>query len=113
MAIAYKWTCSACGASNAAGTDKCARCGINAITSTAEIERQRQGKPELPKAPPLPQPKRFVAGLAGVATLAGVAMERFTAPPMLYWYIGMGLAVGGGLTVFAMLRGRNAKQHDT
>ena len=41
MAIAYNWTCSACGVTNAAGTDQCHACGHSAVTSAAEIERQR------------------------------------------------------------------------
>jgi hypothetical protein len=105
MAIAYDWTCSACGMGNAAGADICIRCGVSAITSAAEIE-QRQGASRGP-TPQSPEPRRLsksqkrIAYVSSLVVLAGIAMERFTIPPMTYWYIGVGLIILGGIPLFA------------
>jgi hypothetical protein len=39
MTIGYNWTCTACGAPNAAGTDICCQCRSNAVTSAFEIQK--------------------------------------------------------------------------
>src|ERR1700733_12683914 len=113
MAIGYNWVCTACGATNAEGTSKCATCGSNAITSAFEIEQRASLKPvsELPSvnAPPLNKFRRFILGTCIVMVLIGVFLERPTVPPMLAWYIGVGLMALGGLPLLlfaASLRAR-------
>jgi hypothetical protein len=117
MAIAYDWTCSACGAANRAGIDACSRCGGNAITSAAEIERRKapqSASPLEPQTSPLRQPYKFIAACGFIAAIAGFALERFTFPPSTVWYAGISLIVGGGIVVVAMLAVQKRRsQHDT
>lgn len=104
MAITYDWTCTACGAANAAGVDVCTKCGSNAITSAEEIEQRAKGPPaESPKYPPLPQTQKFLAACCLFAVLAGAILERFTFPPMTVWYISIALMVAGGLPLWVIL----------
>jgi hypothetical protein len=101
MAIDYNWVCTACGATNAAGTSNCAKCRSNAITSGFEIEQRSSPKPasELPigNSPPLSRFRKLFLGTCLVMVTSGVLLERPTVPPMLAWYIGVGLMAVGGL----------------
>jgi hypothetical protein len=36
--------------------------------------------------------------------IAGVVLERFTAPTMPLWWVALAMAVGAGLPLFAMLK---------
>jgi hypothetical protein len=38
VAIAYAWSCTFCGGSNAAGTDNCANCGRSAVARGIDVE---------------------------------------------------------------------------
>jgi hypothetical protein len=103
MAIAYNWTCTACGVANVAGVDVCAKCGSNAITSAEEIDQRAKGKPAaLPKYPPLPQPQKFLAACCLFAVIVGAILERFTFPPMTVWYASIALMVAGGVPLWVI-----------
>ncbi|MBK7685683.1 MAG: hypothetical protein IPJ25_06425 [Rhodocyclaceae bacterium] len=39
-----------------------------------------------------------------VVMIAGVVLERFTAPTMTLWWVVSAMAVGAGLPLFAMLK---------
>ena len=113
MAIDYNWVCTACGATNEAGTSNCPKCRSNAITSAFEIEQRSSLKPasELPivNSPPLGRFRRLFLVTCLVMVIIGVLLERPTVPPMLAWYIGVGLMVVGGLPLLlfaATIRGR-------
>ena len=104
MVIAYNWTCSACGNANAAGSDVCAKCGINAVTSAEDIERHKQGAvAPTAQAPAMRQPHRFLAAGAGLVAIAGAVLERFTFPTMALWYVSLVLMAGGVLALWAVL----------
>jgi len=51
MTISYNWTCTACGAPNAAGSDICCQCRSNAVTSAFEIhERAKDRRVDQPRS---------------------------------------------------------------
>ena len=127
MAIPYIWRCSACDASNPAGSDKCAACGINAITTGREI-RLRAKVPQgptvvseepaeietSPPSAPLPEPKKTIAMVCGGIALAGLILERFTFPTMAAWYIAIGMIAVGGISVWVIVAAhKGAQKHDT
>jgi hypothetical protein len=89
MAIGYNWTCTACGAANATGTDTCRQCGSNAITSASEIETGTNARRE----PSLSVAERFLVGLLGVVAVAGAALFWIFNPLEVAWWVGIGLFV--------------------
>jgi hypothetical protein len=112
MAIDYNWVCTNCGATNAAGTSDCVKCGSGAIISGFEIEARASG--DLPKgvgtlnSPPISKFRKLLIVSCTVMFIVGVLLERPTVPPMLLWYIGIGLMTLGvvPLTLVALLRPR-------
>jgi hypothetical protein len=87
MAIGYDWTCTACGAPNAAGTASCRTCGCPAMTSGFESDAWRKGD----RSPPLSTPKRVLLLCWCIALVTGVSLERATVPPDTVWYLGISL----------------------
>jgi hypothetical protein len=71
MAISYNWTCTACGAANAAGSDICCECGSNAVTSAFEINKaandQRKEQPRGKTQDRLHRPLLLFLGLYLIA----------------------------------------------
>jgi hypothetical protein len=91
MAISYNWTCTACGATNPAGTTSCGTCGANAIIAAVEIGVR-----------PLGRAKRLALGCCLAAIVVGIVLERGTVPPDVIWYMGVGLAAFGGISLGVM-----------
>ena len=87
MAVGYNWTCTACGAANAAGADICRQCGSNAITSALEMETGANTQ----RRPPLGAAERALILVAGISAVTGVALFRIFDPPELTWWVGLGL----------------------
>jgi hypothetical protein len=86
MAIGSNWTCTACGATNAAGTDTCRQCGSNAVTSAFEIETgQNTRRPTLSSA------ERVLALLVTVVAASGVGLLWVFNPPDTAWWVGAGM----------------------
>jgi hypothetical protein len=104
MAIGYNWTCTACGAANAAGTDTCRQCGSNAITSVFEIETGANAR----RGPPLSAAERFLATLLGTAAFSGAALLWIFNPPDTAWWVGVALFAATFILLGAvkLLRGR-------
>ena len=105
MAVGYNWTCTACGAANAAGTDICRQCGSNAVTSALEIEtgantRRRQQLSAAQKA---------LAALVMIPGIAGVALLWVFNPPDVAWWVGAGLLAACFIVIgiTKLLRGRH------
>ena len=71
MAIKYNWVCTACGATNAAGTDICASCNSPAVVAAADVA----SRTKTPDPAPLPIPLRIAAYVGPM--VAGVAMLLF------------------------------------
>ncbi len=107
MAISYNWTCTACSATNAAGTDHCGKCGADAVISASEIEARANGHLGATvvssTSPPLGKAKRFILYCCIVAMVVGVLLERVSIPPMFIWYLGWGLMAVGGLPLCVMV----------
>jgi len=87
MAIDYNWTCTACGAANASGTDSCRQCGSNAVTSALEIETGTNTR----RHPQLSTAERALALLGAISATVGVALLRVFNPPEVIWWVGAGL----------------------
>jgi|ERR1700733_2529441 hypothetical protein len=88
MAIKYNWVCTACGATNAAGTDICGSCKLPAIVSAADVDSRTttQGSATpTPKPPSLPTPLRIAAYVGPI--VAGVAMLLFAPHELGMWYV--------------------------
>ena len=83
MAIPYNWTCTACGATNAAGIDVCSHCGSNAVTSAFDIETGANKR----RTPPFSLGERLVSA----ALLLGYALFLIFNPPQTAWWVGIGL----------------------
>ena len=105
MAVGYNWTCTACGAANAAGTDTCRRCGSNAITSAHEIETGVNTH----SRPPLTAADRVLIVSVVIPAGAGVALLRIFSPPDVTWWVGVGLLTTSFIVLCAkkLLRGRH------
>ena len=103
MAIGYNWTCTACGAANAAGTNICRQCGSNAVTSAFEIETGENAR-----RPPLSTAERLLVLLFSAVVILGAALLWVFNPPDTAWWVGVGLVAAvfilGG--VGKLLRGR-------
>ena len=81
--------------------------------SAQEIE-QRAKNPDalnraMPKHPPLTGFHKHLAGVCFAVVIAGVALERFTYPPMVTWYFAITLIVGGGIPLWILLARNKAK----
>jgi uncharacterized membrane protein YvbJ len=90
MANSYNWTCTACGAANAAGTDICRQCGSNAVTSASAIESGANKY----RAPPLSPAKKVLLFCCITAVIAGVMLFRITSNTKLF-LLGLGLIAVG------------------
>jgi hypothetical protein len=107
MAIGYNWTCTACGATNAAGTNRCGTCGGGAVISAAQIQTQAAGPSSvLARANGA---KKFLIVSSLIAFIAGLAMERASIPPMTIWYVGVGLMVVSGILLALMAAQQSRK----
>ncbi len=108
MSMSYDWVCSECGATNSAGSEPCQKCGCPAVSSAVDIRRRKYvtvaPKSESSGGLALSGPKSVVAGVLLVVMIAGVVLERFTAPTMTLWWVALAMAVGAGLPLFAMLK---------
>jgi hypothetical protein len=102
MAISYNWTCTACGSSNAAGTEICRQCGSNAITSAFEIQAGTNTR-----RPPFSRAATLLVMLLGTAALSGNALLWIFNPPDTTWWIGIGLfaSIFVALGAVKLLRG--------
>jgi predicted ATP-dependent serine protease len=76
MAIDYSWTCTACGATNSAGTGSCGACGSNAITSAAELESRAKGHVGVNDGPPLGTGRKITLAISITAAVAGAIVLR-------------------------------------
>jgi hypothetical protein len=99
MAISYNWTCTACGATNAAGTDICRQCGSKAITSAFEIEAGVNSK----RRPPLSTAKKIILVCSVTAMFVGVFLVRVFSNATLF-LAGLSL-IAVGLIVAGVARG--------
>lgn len=102
MAISYDWTCTACCGPNAAGTSVCRTCGANAIISASEIESRAGSGPSV-EVPPVSGARKVAVITALVAIVAGAVLERPSVPPMIIWYVGIGLMAAGGVVLGLMI----------
>jgi hypothetical protein len=103
MAIGYNWTCTACGATNGAGTNICRLCASNAVTSAFEIQTGANTR-----RPPLSTSERLLVLLCSMVAFSGAALLWVFNPPDTAWWMGVGilaavLILGGGAK---LLRGR-------
>jgi hypothetical protein len=87
MAVGYNWTCTACGAANAAGTDICRQCGSNAITSAHEIEIGANTR----RRPPLTAMQKALTVLSAITGVPGAFLFWIFSPPEPIWLVGLGL----------------------
>jgi hypothetical protein len=71
MAIKYNWTCTACGTTNAAGTDFCVSCKLPAVVSAADLASRtiQVSKTTTPVSMPLRIAAHVVPIVAGIAML--------------------------------------------
>ena len=87
MAIKYNWVCTACGATNAAGTDRCASCKSPAVVSAMDLI-SRSATTKL-NPPPLPKSLRVAAYVGPI--IAGLTMLTFHPQESGEWYLGAAL----------------------
>ena len=87
MASSYNWTCTACGATNAGGTDICRQCGSSAITSAVEIETGTNTH----RGPPLGAAERALKLLVVISAVTGAALFWVFNPLEVIWWVGIGL----------------------
>ena len=101
MAIDYNWTCTACGAMNAAGTNICGQCASNAVTSSLEIDTGANTT----RRPPLSTAQRTILVCSGTALFVGIFVVRVFSSPALFaaglGLIVLGLIVGGAARVLS------------
>lgn len=96
MAIDYNWVCTACGASNVAGTKSCLKCGADAPSSAAEVRahahlRDSAGQPIPPR---LGTVRKFLIACCVVMFLGGLTLMRVFVLPQTPWWVGIGLTLG-------------------
>ena len=87
MAIDYAWTCTVCGAANAAGTDACHLCGCPAITSGRKAIAWVKGD----RSTPLSAAERFLVALLSIMVISGPALLWIFNPPDVAWWVGVGI----------------------
>ena len=87
MTIDYAWECNFCGAGNAAGTDRCAACGNNAIARPIDFDPRYQkdlveSKRRAARIDTLPPALRPVVAVLWGGVVVGGVIAKFA------WTIG-------------------------
>lgn len=94
MAINYIWTCTACGAANAAGADTCHKCDCPAIISGAEASACISGAEASAWAkgdrrPGLGPAQKFFILVLILVPGSGPPLLWIFSPPEMGWWIGL------------------------
>lgn len=105
--IRYNWVCTACGATNPAGTDTCVACRSDAVVSASAIQKHTAAQDKDPCSIPPPDRHRLLFFVVHCLVTGAGALMILLAPREVgggYFFLSLFVLIAGSNVVVALIK---------